>query len=396
MNTLRWLFPPRNIQKEETRDTKKVDEMNGMEDTTELTEGSQSKPSYEAMTSAELIERVREEHEKLKKTQGQNQSQKLQLDTQNTALEKAYGEIEQYKATIANHEKTLTTQDQTISRNSARDANQKQQIQQLQTALKRSKKERQNLEQKFTNLNANHTQNQADHNRIVRSLHQTLDLTSKNLHDAQEANHDLKFDLELLRCTQNYSTQAETGPNSVGSFPAPPFVLVLVDGDAYEWAATNFVKNIGSPGAQAAQAIKKEVERYLLDNKERIPIQSRIVTRVFANFRGRVQSDGTKKAKHVLYSMPNIAKEFTESTPLFDYSDAGDGKERVDEKIKGKEGFSAVFQMVSTNLLCQKTSIYSSRIHPATQSSSPPPKTTVLRVYSNNMFAIRRQNRRLC
>lgn len=122
------------------------------------------------------------------------------------------------------------------------------------------------------------------------------------------------------------------GPCMISDF-AVPFVLVLVDGDAYGWAASLYTKSSNPPGAKAAQAIKDEVRKYIFDNRAQIPLPSRIVVRVFQNiWAGDIPvsrlSLGTRKLTQ------EFARDFTESMPLFDYIDCGTGKERADSKIQ--------------------------------------------------------------
>ena len=94
-----------------------------------------------------------------------------------------------------------------------------------------------------------------------------------------------------------------------------------------------------SPGAVAASRIRNEVIRYILDQHGRIPANSKIVTRVFCNFGGLERHLAAKPgARPVNAVTKDFAVYFTEKIPLFDYFDAGRGKERVDDKIRGTFG----------------------------------------------------------
>lgn len=107
---------------------------------------------------------------------------------------------------------------------------------------------------------------------------------------------------------------------------AVPFVLVVVDGDAYSWCTSHFEHPDLSAGRYAAHAIKIEVQRYLLQHKESIPLHSRIVTRVFTNLRD---------SRHMKSASVSFPRQFSESMPLFDFVNCGGGKERADSKIQG-------------------------------------------------------------
>jgi len=86
--------------------------------------------------------------------------------------------------------------------------------------------------------------------------------------------------------------------------------------------------------------IKFEVTKYILDQKGTIPFASKIITRVFQNFKQIILSRDTPSKRkrrnvHQQQDMGAFAIQFTEKLPLFDFFDAGRGKERVDDKIRG-------------------------------------------------------------
>jgi hypothetical protein len=117
---------------------------------------------------------------------------------------------------------------------------------------------------------------------------------------------------------------------------AQPFVVVLVDGDAYHWAHDLFSNSsVRTPGALAAIRMKNEVTKYILENA--VPQSSRVIGRVYINESGVItqprQRVSFKKHQQNLLSLFRI--QFTEALPLFDFVDVGHGKERADEKIRG-------------------------------------------------------------
>lgn len=86
--------------------------------------------------------------------------------------------------------------------------------------------------------------------------------------------------------------------------------------------------------------IKFEVTKYILDQKGTIPFASKIVTRVFQNFKHIIASRDNprmrkRRTDQQQRDMSAFAIQFTEKLPLFDFFDAGRGKERVDDKIRG-------------------------------------------------------------
>lgn len=174
----------------------------------------------------------------------------------------------------------------------------------------------------------------------ARHLHtiqqQQLHLTNGNneLTKVRQARSDLEFEVQVLKSSLSGDVIAR-GPESLSmSSLAPPFVLVLVDGDAYHWSLDHFTQQACPPGAHAAQAIKNEVQQYLISNKNRLSLQSRVTTRVFYNVEGRGAQEG--RIGHLATGkLSEFARNFTESMPLFDYMDCGRGKERADSKIQG-------------------------------------------------------------
>lgn len=107
---------------------------------------------------------------------------------------------------------------------------------------------------------------------------------------------------------------------------APPFVLVVIDGDAYSWNTSHFEQPEFSAGRYAANSIKIEVQKYLLQSNGRIPLHSKIMTRVFTNL---------GDSKHMRAASVSFPRQFSESMPLFDFVNCGSGKERADSKIQG-------------------------------------------------------------
>lgn len=137
----------------------------------------------------------------------------------------------------------------------------------------------------------------------------------------------LAIDNELLKAIDGRVPNMSDSDRETFSAFAAPFVLVVIDGDAYSWSTSHFDQPGLSAGRHAAHAIKIEVQHYLLQNKDRIPLHSKIMTRVFTNL-----GDST----HMRSASVSFPRQFSESMPLFDFVNCGSGKERADSKIQGE------------------------------------------------------------
>lgn len=144
-----------------------------------------------------------------------------------------------------------------------------------------------------------------------------------------------KNEAELkLKSLINVATRIYEAEPSLRSDLAVPFVLVLVDGDAYQWSDIHFLQTKYPPGASAAQSIKREVQHYLIDHQNELPLQSRIVVRAFQNIQVENYTSPLRSGDAIIRYPCNFFRDFTQAMPLFDYIDSGGGKERVDSKIQ--------------------------------------------------------------
>ncbi|KIV86976.1 hypothetical protein PV11_02549 [Exophiala sideris] len=172
----------------------------------------------------------------------------------------------------------------------------------------------------------------------------SLNAMTKHARVIEQQYAEAQFDLEYLKCTTEAErlTQNPLIENKDAPLPPVPFVLVLVDGDAYSWSRDIFStenrrtgRELVEPGGLAATKIKNEVIKYILNQNGKIPPASKIITRVFCNYggsEGRMLSK--QRAKATAVGLRDFAVQFTERMPLFDFSDAGRGKERADDKIR--------------------------------------------------------------
>ncbi|KAI1614987.1 hypothetical protein EDD37DRAFT_630219 [Exophiala viscosa] len=172
----------------------------------------------------------------------------------------------------------------------------------------------------------------------------SLNAMTKHAREIEQRYSEAQFDLEYLKCTTDAERALQSPSTDDKDSPLPPlpFVLVLVDGDAYSWSRDIFStenrargRDLIEPGGLAATKIKNEVTKYIMNQNGRIPFASKIITRVFCNYggsEGRMLSK--QRAKATAVGLRDFAVQFTERMPLFDFSDAGRGKERADDKIR--------------------------------------------------------------
>ncbi|CAI6340885.1 unnamed protein product [Periconia digitata] len=111
-----------------------------------------------------------------------------------------------------------------------------------------------------------------------------------------------------------------------------PFVVLLVDGDGMIFE-NDFVAMGEAGGRKAAAELHKAVELYVENETKSIPMESRIICRVYANVKGLADvlvRSGIVEDASVFES---FVQGFTRGKILFDFIDVGPGKDRADEKI---------------------------------------------------------------
>ncbi|ETI27295.1 hypothetical protein G647_09485 [Cladophialophora carrionii CBS 160.54] len=178
----------------------------------------------------------------------------------------------------------------------------------------------------------------------------SLKAMTKHARILEEKLVDTQLDLEYLKCTTSvdHPSTPTVALNNHAPLPAQPFVVVLVDGDAYNWAsdishndcpsgtvsASNNFDGSG-PGAMAATRVRNEVTKFILNQNGTIPVTAKIITRVFCNFSSRPGlMTSFRNSGPAGLGLAEFAVQFTEKLPLFDFFDAGRGKERADDKIR--------------------------------------------------------------
>ncbi|KAK5454346.1 hypothetical protein LTS15_006346 [Exophiala xenobiotica] len=184
----------------------------------------------------------------------------------------------------------------------------------------------------------------------------SLNAMTKHARAVEQRFVESQFDLEYLKCTTDADrlSKAPTIQSKDSPLPAQPFVVVLVDGDAYLWSHDVFLNEnrmLGGtriePGGLAATRIKNEVTRYIMEQAPSIPVTSKIITRVFCNFgTSERRMLSRQRVRSTAVGLREFAVQFTERVPLFDYFDAGRGKERADDKIRActDNGFARMLE----------------------------------------------------
>lgn len=118
------------------------------------------------------------------------------------------------------------------------------------------------------------------------------------------------------------------------------FVSVLIDGDCMNFL-DHFVGKGDQGGGDAAQSLRNAVLRHLdriLPGRDR---NTKVIVRVYANLKGLIRPYRDNN----IVADPSILEAFVRGfnmyDPLFDFVDAGNGKECADEKLKGKSNIQS-------------------------------------------------------
>ncbi|KAF2107818.1 CCCH zinc finger DNA binding protein [Lophiotrema nucula] len=120
------------------------------------------------------------------------------------------------------------------------------------------------------------------------------------------------------------------------------FVSVLVDGDCMNFV-DDLIKAGEDGGRQAARQLIAGVTEYLRTNYPTIPVNVRIVVRVYANLQGLAKAYRDGQVLSNPADLGAFVNGFNKENALCDFVNAGDGKECADEKLKADD--IAMFHM---------------------------------------------------
>jgi hypothetical protein len=107
----------------------------------------------------------------------------------------------------------------------------------------------------------------------------------------------------------------------------------------------DFLQQGEAGGRRAASQLYAAVQAYIEDESKDIPINSRIVCRMYANVKGLADVLVRAGAIKDIDVFEDFARGFSRGKTLFDFVDVGPGKDRADEKIIGK---SCLLQFVNS------------------------------------------------
>ncbi|KAF2703489.1 hypothetical protein K504DRAFT_179104 [Pleomassaria siparia CBS 279.74] len=111
-----------------------------------------------------------------------------------------------------------------------------------------------------------------------------------------------------------------------------PFVVVLIDGDGMIFS-NDLIQDGEQGGRRAAVQIHNAINEYIERETKEIPIDARIICRVYANVRGLAEVLVRIGAVPDIGVVENFVRGFTRGKTLFDFIDVGPGKDRADDKI---------------------------------------------------------------
>ncbi|PSN66424.1 hypothetical protein BS50DRAFT_554718 [Corynespora cassiicola Philippines] len=135
----------------------------------------------------------------------------------------------------------------------------------------------------------------------------------------------LKWQLEKQAC-------AETLRSMEITIDRNPFVVALVDGDGMIFQY-DYLKDGELGGRRAAAKLHSAISHYIAHEVNDIPVESRIICRVYANVEGLSEVLARAGAIENAGLFEDFVRGFTRGKIMFDFVDVGPGKDRADEKI---------------------------------------------------------------
>ncbi|KAL8851901.1 MAG: hypothetical protein Q9221_003224 [Calogaya cf. arnoldii] len=112
------------------------------------------------------------------------------------------------------------------------------------------------------------------------------------------------------------------------------FLLCLIDGDGYLFDGS-LISHGARGGGEAANRLLNSIKHHL--QKYEGAIHWKIIVRVYANIEGLLKKFAYIGFTEEEQGLRQFVAGFTQSQPLFDFVDAGQGKERADHKIKAHD-----------------------------------------------------------
>ncbi|KAL6703536.1 hypothetical protein ACN47E_009561 [Coniothyrium glycines] len=111
-----------------------------------------------------------------------------------------------------------------------------------------------------------------------------------------------------------------------------PFVTILIDGDGMVFV-NEFLREGEQGGRRAASALYDAVQNFIEKDTMDIPLESRLICRIYANIRGLSEVLVRIGVIPAVSVFDDFVRGFAAAKPLFEFIDVGPGKDRADVKI---------------------------------------------------------------
>lgn len=260
-------------------------------------------------------------------------------------LSSRFGNITKHAAQIANLEKQLASLLQTNENLEGRlSVLQNTNDQQRTTIAEQSRQHR----EVATNLERSLLEQTNKYDQVVSLLHTETSNRYQQQREtllAEERAVQAERALSLSRGTDIASLAQERNFEWKTAKLRQPFVLVLIDGDAY-YFQDQYVSAGKKGGSNLAQDIRNEIGR-LAEARADISKDTAIVVRMFMNKVNACSATTQRLGEQLMRPFDACLTNASQSLSLFDVIDCGMGKERVDSKIH------ANFNLYVKNSDCQ-------------------------------------------
>lgn len=110
--------------------------------------------------------------------------------------------------------------------------------------------------------------------------------------------------------------------------------MLLIDGDGMIFQ-NDFIREGDAGGRRAAAQLHKAIEYHVEHETQSIPVESRIICRIYANVKGLADVLVRTGVISEAGVFEEFVRGFTRGKILFDFIDVGPGKDRADEKVIG-------------------------------------------------------------
>ncbi|KAL8754885.1 MAG: hypothetical protein Q9199_004029 [Rusavskia elegans] len=155
-----------------------------------------------------------------------------------------------------------------------------------------------------------------------------VEMNIKLENDLKIANSD---HLDQLNSRRIWQERAQSYEIKLNETTTNGFLLCLIDGDGYLFE-DNLVSQGATGGGEAANRLLNNIKCHI--QKHDGAMHWKIIVRVYANIEGLLKKFAYIGFTEEEKALRQFVAGFTQSQPLFDFVDAGQGKERADHKIK--------------------------------------------------------------